>query len=144
MRLISVKGSSDAPKRFFSLRQPLATPRIKPAERLRHTTILSASARLYVRRTKASVSNIAMSKPGARAAQPSMSPRNKVEDPTKHQTDNNELRKNLESIKPALAGRVFRHCAKYHRSHRGKQRHHQEVSQDLLPAAISNASSIVK
>ena len=33
-------------KRFFSFRQPLATPLINPAERLKQTTILSASARL--------------------------------------------------------------------------------------------------
>ena len=37
-----MKGSREAPKRFFSLRQFFATPRISPDERLRHTTILLA------------------------------------------------------------------------------------------------------
>src|SRR5687767_15793405 len=129
---MSVKGSSEAPKRFFSLRQPFATPRISPAERLRHTTILSASARLYVRRTRASVSNTAIS------------PRNKVEDPGQHQTDHNELGKNLDPVKPTLAVCVFSHHAKHHRRHRGEQAHHEKMSHDRLPAAISNASSIVK
>src|SRR5690349_22329675 len=141
---MSVKGSSEAPKRFFSLRQPFATPRINPAERLKHTTILSASARLYVRRTSASVSNIAISIKGEERSRPRASPRNEVEDPTECEADDDELGEDFQPVKPAFARRVFGHRAKHHRGQRRKQAHHEKMSHECLPAAMSKASSIVR
>src|ERR671919_356611 len=99
-----VKGSSEAPKRFFSLRQFFATPRINPADRVRQTTILSASARLYVRRIRASVSISDILNSQNRSIERS---RNEVEDPTEHQANDYKLSKHLHSIDPTLPVRVF-------------------------------------
>src|SRR6185503_14865920 len=132
---MSVNGSSAAPKRFLSFLQPFATPLIRPAERLKQTTILSASARLYVRRMSASVSNKAIVW---------WSPRDKVEEPAQRETDHDEFGEDFKTVEPALAVIVFSHRSKHHGSKRSKQAHHEEMSHDFLPAAISNASSIVR
>src|ERR1041385_1652870 len=132
---MSVNGSSAAPKRFLSFLQPFATPLINPAERLKQTTILSASARLYVRRIRASVSNRAIVW---------WSPRDKVEEPGQCETDNDERGEDLQTIEHALMVSIFRHRSEDHGSKRSKQTHHEEMSHSFLPAAISNASSIVR
>src|SRR5688572_10576286 len=118
VRFMSVKGSSEAPKRFFSLRQFFATPRITPADRLRHTTILSASARLYVRRIRASVSNSDILRSQNRSQAGS---RNKIEDPTERQANDYKLSKHLHTVNPTLSIRVFGNGAKHDRSKGGKQ-----------------------
>src|SRR5687768_6532639 len=138
---MSVKGSSEAPNRFFSLRQFLATPRMSPAERLRHTTILSASARLYVRSISASVSNSDI----LRSQKPShVGSRNEVEDPTQRQANDYKLSKHLHPVNPTLPIRIFGNRPKHDRSKGAKQYHHEQMRHDFLPAATSKASSIVK
>src|SRR5690606_22609080 len=91
-----VNGSSVLPNRLFSRIAPFATPRIIPCSRVKKTTIRSASARLWLFRTRLSVSKSGIC--CHRRREFNGLPRDKVEHPRDEQAYPDELQKGLYAI----------------------------------------------
>src|SRR6266853_42428 len=138
-----VKGSRAAPKRLFMRRAPFATARTSPALRVRQTAMRSASARLYVRSTIASVLTNAMPRPQVifRTLRSTSTQRQKIKDPTKDKSNEQKLTKYLKSVDQPLTVGAFRHYTENNPSQACEHRHPKDVSHCFLPAAISKASS---
>src|SRR5215211_4700543 len=91
---MSVKGSRLAPNLLFRRRAPRATPRTSPAFSVMQSTILSASASLYVCSTTACVSTIPIF---VQCPEESL-PGHKVEEPGQYKAYADEFKKDFEAV----------------------------------------------